>query len=85
MMLEMMKDTVPFELDRTAVKTINKMIENDNHPLSLDGLDQFVHNKHALPTADVMRTYWETLEGIFVAILQEPSAAPKRPTQPPEN
>jgi hypothetical protein len=37
-------------LPRQAMRAINKALEDDKHPLSLDGMDQFVHNPYLSPS-----------------------------------
>jgi hypothetical protein len=55
-----------------ARKGLNKMASDDDHPLSLDKLDQFVHNHYVAPTEQELRKLWALLQPLLVPLLQEP-------------
>jgi hypothetical protein len=68
-----------------ALKQLNRLVSAPaTHPLSLDGLDSYVHNKYSPPTPREMRAYWEALGGVFEVVLEEPAppsrGAPRAPT-----
>lgn len=65
------------------LRRLRKMIAQDDHPLSLDELDQFVHNRHAAPTEAQLRTFWGQLEPLIDTLLDEPAKpTPAKPTKP---
>ena len=73
----MAKDTdLTSSLPRQAVKAINKAIADDDYPLSLDGMDQFVHNPYAGPTDRQLRQFWNAFEAFFDYLMEE-HAKPK--------
>ena len=56
-----------------ARKGLNKMVSDEGHPLSLDKMDQFVHNRYVAPTERELRRLWEALEDLLVQLLVEPA------------
>lgn len=70
----------PIEIHPLARKRLNKFVSDEKSPLSVDGLDSYVHNKFSPPSPKEMRSYWETFEGLFKAILVEQPAPPKSGT-----
>ena len=60
-----------------ARKGLNKMVSNDDHPLSLDQMDQFVHNRYVAPTERDLRKLWHLLEDLMKQMLDEPAVSPK--------
>jgi hypothetical protein len=65
-------------------RRLNKMVSQDDHPLSLDEIDQFVHSRFALPTEAHLRSFWEVLEELIEVLLVEPPAPPS-PAKPGKN
>lgn len=53
----------------------------DDHPLSLDEIDQFVHSRFAAPTEAHLRNFWQILEDLMAILLVEPPSI--APTSPP--
>ncbi|MDB4989088.1 MAG: hypothetical protein JWN04_4266 [Myxococcaceae bacterium] len=76
----MLKDT-DFPIPTLARKKLNILVSNATSPLSVDGLDSYVHNRFSPPTATELRSYWEVFEGILLVALDE-SQWPS-PTPPP--
>jgi len=68
-----LKDSA-FVVSPLARKALNKMISDDNHPLSLDQMDQFVHNRYVAPTEKELRKFWAILEPLLEQFLIEPAA-----------
>jgi hypothetical protein len=68
------------KLHALARKGLNKMVSNNDHPLSLDQLDQFVHNRYVAPTEKELRKLWHLLEDLMQQMLEEPAASPKPTT-----
>jgi len=60
------------EISRSAIKVLARATTNDNHPLSLDSLDQFVHNRLEVPTAKELRNFWAQFEELLAFLLVEP-------------
>ncbi|MCC6553652.1 MAG: hypothetical protein IT372_11615 [Polyangiaceae bacterium] len=53
-------------------RRLNKMVSQDDHPLSLDEIDQFVHSRFAVPTEAHLRSFWGILEDLITFLLVEP-------------
>jgi hypothetical protein len=67
-------------LSPLARKALNKMTSHDDHPLSLDQMDQFVHNRYVAPSEKELRKFWAFLEPLLEQFLVEPAApASSRP------
>jgi hypothetical protein len=66
-----LKDT-SITIHPLARKRLNKFVSDDKSPLSVDGLDSYVHSKFSPPSAKDLRSYWETFEEMFAVILVEP-------------
>ena len=62
-------------LSPLARKALNKMISHDDHPLSLDQMDQFVHNRYVAPSERELRRLWAVLEPLLEQFLGEPVAS----------
>lgn len=71
-----LQDTT-IDIHPLARKRLNKFVSDDKSPLSVDGLDSYVHNKFSPPSARDLRSYWETFEDLFKVILVEQPASPK--------
>ncbi|RMH34192.1 MAG: hypothetical protein D6694_15355 [Gammaproteobacteria bacterium] len=54
------------------LKVLRKLIVQKNELLSIDSLNLFVHNQHFYPNEDILRNFWQQLEGLFQIILVEP-------------
>ncbi len=65
------------KLPPLARKGLNKMVSNDEHPLSLDNMDQFVHNRYIAPSEKDLRKLWALLEPLVMQLLDEPAQASK--------
>lgn len=72
-MLDALLKDPDFDIPTLARKKINHFVSSSTSPLSVDGLDSYVHNKYSPPTARELRHYWETFEGIFDVVLDEPT------------
>ena len=66
-------------LHTLARKGLNKMKSDDDHPLSLDKMDQFVHNRYVAPAEKELRKMWHLLEDLIKQMLEEP-VPPAKPT-----
>jgi hypothetical protein len=56
-------------------KGLNKMVSDDDHPLSLDKMDQFVHNSYVAPSEAELRKFWHLLQTLIIPMLTEPAPA----------
>lgn len=65
------------EIPTLARKALNKMVSDNDHPLSLDKIDQFAHNRYVAPSEKELRKLWHMLEDFMKQMLQEPPAPPK--------
>ncbi|MBW1677882.1 MAG: hypothetical protein JRJ13_14465 [Deltaproteobacteria bacterium] len=54
------------------LKALRKLIDQKHELLSIDSLNLFVHNQHFYPNEDILRRFWQQLEGLFQIILVEP-------------
>jgi hypothetical protein len=72
----MLKDT-SISLPTLAKKGLNKLVSDRSSPLSVDGLDSYVHNRFTPPTERELRHYWDLFEDLFEVVLNEPAAPPK--------
>jgi hypothetical protein len=50
-------------------KALNKMLADDDHYLSIDHLDAFVHNRHVAPSERDLRGAWEKLEPLLILLM----------------
>lgn len=50
------------DIPRQARKALNKAVSDNDYPLSLDGMDQFVHNPYVAPSEKQLRQLWSSLE-----------------------
>lgn len=57
-------------------KGLNKMVSDDDHPLSLDKMDQFVHNSYIAPSDPELRKFWHLLQSLIIPMLMEPEPPP---------
>jgi hypothetical protein len=54
-------------------KALNRMVNNDESLLSLEHIDQFVHNDYIAPNQRDLRMLWNTLEPFMSQYVQEPA------------
>src|SRR5207302_7671200 len=59
-------------ISRSALKALARASTNDNHPMSLDSLDQFVHNRLEVPIAKELRNFWAQFEELLELLMIEP-------------
>lgn len=71
-MLNLLLSDNDITISPLARKGLNKMASDDDNPLSLDKLDQFVHNHYVAPTEQELRKLWALLQPLLVPLLQEP-------------
>jgi hypothetical protein len=76
-MLDAILKDASFTLPTMARKRLNKIVSDATSPLSVDGLDSYVHNRFSPPTPRELRHYWDTFEELFAVVLDEPTAAAK--------
>ena len=55
-------------------KALNRMVNDDESLLSLDHIDQYVHNRYVAPKERDLRSIWETLEPLLEQYMEEPPA-----------
>lgn len=73
MLTFLLKDAdVQQAITRSAQKALARASTNDNHPMSLDSMDQFVHNRLEVPTAKELRNFWAQFEELLVLLMIEP-------------
>jgi hypothetical protein len=60
------------ELNPQAKKFFRQMATDRHHLMTIDRLDQFVHNKFGSPTEVHLRELWEACEDLIVQLLKEP-------------
>jgi hypothetical protein len=60
------------ELHPQARKALKHMAEDKYSPLSIDRLDQFVHNVFFTPTEQQLREFWAVSEEFLSQLLREP-------------
>ncbi len=65
------------KLHTLARKSLNKMVSSTDHPLSLDQMDQFVHNRYIAPTEKDLHKMWHLLEDLMNQMLEEPATSLK--------
>jgi hypothetical protein len=72
-------DSIADQIPRQARKALNKAIAYDDHPLSLDGMDQFAHNPYDAPNSKQLFQMWsqfEDLMGLMMIEQTPPSTTP---------
>jgi hypothetical protein len=60
------------QISRSALKALNRCVSSDTHPMSLDSLDQFVHNRLIAPDARDLRHFWAQFEELLTLLVLEP-------------
>lgn len=69
-------------IPKQALKALNKAVSDDDHPLSLDGMDQFVHNPYVAPTERQLRQFWNSFEKLIAFLMEDHSpASPSKVTK----
>jgi hypothetical protein len=72
-------DPIADQIPRQARKALNKAIAHDDHPLSLDGMDQFAHNPYDAPNSKQLFQMWSQFEDLMSLMMIEqtpPSTIP---------
>ena len=64
---------IGIELNPQARKFFKQMATDKHHLMTIDRLDQFVHNKFGSPTEAQLREFWEASEELIKQLLVEPS------------
>jgi hypothetical protein len=81
MLLDMLQNDKDFiaAIPKQALKALTKAVSDTDHPLSLDSLDQFVHNPYVAPTERQLRQFWNSFEKLvaFLMVDHTPAPAPK--------
>jgi hypothetical protein len=74
------KDTT-IKIPRQAFKALSKAVSDDDYPLSLDGMDQFVHNPYVAPSEKQLRQFWSAFEHLIAHFMEphSPLAAGNTP------
>ena len=49
-------------LDKDKLKGIRNALGNNNHILSIDTFNAYVHNKHLNPTENDLKLSWDNIE-----------------------
>jgi len=71
-MLQFLLDQNPtIDLSPQAMKALRKAVSDNDHPLSLDSLDQFVHNKYVAPEEKQLRNFWNLFEKLLVFLMSD--------------
>lgn len=61
-------------ISRSTLKALNRAVD-DTHSLSLDSLDQFVHNRLVAPSARELRNFWAQFEELLKILVVEPMSS----------
>jgi hypothetical protein len=72
-------DPVAGLIPRQARKALNKAISDDDHPLSLDGMDQFAHNPYDAPNTKQLFQMWSQFEDLIGLMMVEPTPPSTKP------
>ena len=74
MLMEILaNDPIADLIPRQARKALNKAASDDDHPLSLDGMDQFAHNPYSAPSAKQLFQMWNQFENLIGLMMVEPT------------
>lgn len=73
------KDPIADSIPRMARKALNKAVSDDDHPLSLDGMDQFAHNPYVAPDRKQLFQMWNQFAQLMELMMDEPTPPSKRP------
>jgi hypothetical protein len=63
-------------IPKQALKALKKAVSDDSYPLSLDGMDQFVHNPYVAPTERQLRQFWNSFQGLMEYLMEDHTPAP---------
>jgi hypothetical protein len=63
-------------IPKQALKALNKAVSDDAYPLSLDGMDQFVHNPYVAPTERQLRQFWNSFQHLMGFLMEDHTPAP---------
>ena len=63
-------------IPKQALKALNKAVSDDAYPLSLDGMDQFVHNPYVAPTERQLRQFWNSFQHLMAFLMEDHTPAP---------
>jgi hypothetical protein len=77
MLNEILQNEPAMDIPIQARRALMRAISNDDHPLSLDGMDQFIHNPYMAPTVRELRQFWNVFEDL-AGILMVEHGKPKR-------
>jgi hypothetical protein len=77
MLNELLTADPNINIPRQARKALSKAVSDDDWPLSLDGMDQFVHNPYTAPTERQLRQFWNAFESLVEYLLVDHSPAGK--------
>lgn len=77
MLNDILTNDTTITIPRQALKALNKAVSDDDYPLSLDGMDQFVHNPYVAPSERQLRQFWSSFEKLvshFMEVHPNPQA-----------
>ena len=77
MMNSLLQDS-DISLKPLARKALNKMVTDDQSVLSLEHLNQFVHNRYMAPTDRELGFLWAKLEPLLEILMEEPKPRPAK-------
>lgn len=63
-------------IPKQALKALNKAVSDDSYPLSLDGMDQFVHNPYVAPTERQLRQFWNSFQHLMEFLMEDHTPIP---------
>jgi hypothetical protein len=78
MLNDILTNDSTIKIPRQALKALNKAVSDDDYPLSLDGMDQFVHNPYVSPSEKQLRQFWSAFEKLvshFMEVHTDPHLA----------
>jgi hypothetical protein len=67
-----------FKIKPLPKRSLNKMLSDDDSLLSLEHLNQFVHNRYTAPTDRELKLMWSRLEPLLELMMDEPAPAPTK-------
>jgi hypothetical protein len=71
LLAELLKDP-NIKVPTLARKSLNKMVSDPNHRLTIEQMDAYVHNHYEEPTERELRNLWAVLEPLMQYLLVEP-------------
>ena len=75
MLNDILTNDPTIKIPRQALKALNKAVSDDDYPLSLDGMDQFVHNPYVAPSEKQLRQFWSAFEILVSHFMEEPTSS----------